>query len=170
MSEEKQFYQNYIADNNLSELSYELYRLITELKPGHIFEYGCGTGKNLKAFHLQGIVTCGLDISPMNIIKANTRNDLPFVIIGNESNLGHLANFDVAFTCSVLDHIKDIDQIIEDLKRMAKTVFLAETNSYDFEEKYYFKHDYESYGFEKLDFQWIGNDGAEYNIWKYEIH
>src|SRR5678816_3858417 len=105
MSDPKAFYKNYIADDNLSDLSYELYRLITELKPLHVFELGCGSGKNLKAFHAQGIVTCGLDISPMNIIRANTRNDLPFVIIGDDSHLGHLANFDAAFTCSVLDHI-----------------------------------------------------------------
>lgn len=166
MSDPKAFYKNYIADDNLSDLSYELYRLITELNPKHVFELGCGSGKNLKAFHSQGIVTCGLDISPMNIIRSHARNDLPFVIIGDDSNLGHLANFDVAFTCSVLDHIENIDKIIEELKRIAKTVFLAEATLHN-PELFYWNHDYESYGFVKANYEWIGQDQSTYHIWKY---
>jgi len=158
------FYKNYSADDNMSDLSYKLYELITELKPMHVFEFGCGSGKNLVAFDMQKIVTCGLDISSMNVIRSNIKNELPFVIIGNQYHLGHLANFDVAFTCSVLDHIEDIDQIIIDLKRIAKTVFLAETN--DVPSKFYFPHNYESYGFTKIDFEWTGQDGAKYFIWK----
>jgi 2-polyprenyl-3-methyl-5-hydroxy-6-metoxy-1,4-benzoquinol methylase len=158
------FYKNYSADDNMSDLSFKLYELITELKPMHIFEFGMGSGKNLVAFDMQKIVTCGLDISPMNVIRANVKNELPFVIIGNQYHLGHLANFDVAFTCSVLDHIEDIDQIIIDLKRIAKTVFLAETN--DVPSKFYFPHNYESYGFTKIDFEWTGQDNAKYFIWK----
>lgn len=159
------YYKNYVADGNMSDLSYKLYELITQCNPGHVFEFGMGVGKNLVAFDLQKIVTCGLDISPMNVIRSHIKNELPFVIIGNQYHLGHLCNFDVAFTCSVLDHIEDIDQIITDLKRIAKTVFLAETN--DVPGNFYYPHDYESYGFTKLDFEWTGEDNAKYYIWVY---
>ncbi len=160
----KEFYRNYIADNNLSSLNYMLKACILGEKPNSVFELGCGTGKNLK--ELDPIVTCGLDLSPQNITIAHYKNERQFVIIGDESHLGHLANFDVAFTCSVLDHIEYITPIITELKRIAPIVFLAEADCHA-PDKFYWAHDYQSFGFEKLDFSWIGEDGATYYIWRY---
>lgn len=161
----KQFYRNYLADDNLSELNNYLIDLILLHNPQNVFEFGCGSGKNLVDFERNGIVTAGLDISPQNITVAHYRNKLPFLMIGDESHLGHLSNFDVAFTVSVLDHIEDITKIIEELKRIAPVVFLAETN--DIPAEFYYPHNYESFGFEKIDFSWIGEDGAIYHIWKF---
>lgn len=169
----KAFYKNYLADNLVSDLSLKLAELIKLEKPNSVFEFGCGTGKNLKL--LDPIVTCGLDVSPQNVTVAHYRNERSFAIIGDETNLGHLANFDVAFTCSVLDHIEDINRIIKELKRIAPVIFLAETN--DVPGEFYFPHDYESFGFEKvlndyhytkqIEYSWVGNDKAVYNIWKW---
>ncbi len=160
----KAFYQNYRADDSMSELNYKLIDLISKESPQSIFEFGCGSGKNLQWF--PKVVTCGLDVSPQNIIVSHYRNKLPFVILGDESNLGHLSNFDVAFTCSVLDHIEYITPIISELKRMARIIFVAEAD-WHAPDRYYWSHDYGSFGFEKLDFSWIGEDGATYFIWKY---
>jgi SAM-dependent methyltransferase len=162
----KAFYRNYLADNKLDDINFKLEELIRAENPNSVFEFGCGTGKNLRLLDPQ-IVTCGMDVSPQNIIASHYRNQRTFAIIGDEYNLGHLANFDVAFTCSVLDHIEDIDRIIFELKRIAPIVFLAETN--DETGEYYFPHDYESYGFKKIhDFEWIGQDKSRYYIWKHE--
>lgn len=168
MKSAKEFYKSYRADNQISPLTFELGRLIMEEKPGEVFEFGCGSGKNLRQFDRMGIVTFGLDISILNVIEAQLTNDLPFVALGDETHLGYLTGFDVSFTCSVLDHIKDIDKIISELKRITrKVIYVAETN--DTPGKYYYPHDYESYGFEKLDFEWKSEtgDGATYHIWKY---
>ncbi len=155
MSDPKAFYKQYIADDNMSELNYKLTELIMITDPRSVFELGTGTGKNL------------LELDRNGIVIAHYRNRLPFLIVGNESHLGHLGKFDVAFTCSVLDHIQNIDVIISELKRIAPVIFLAETN--DIPAEYYYPHSYEDYGFTKLDFSWIGEDGATYGIWKYEV-
>lgn len=163
MSAEKVFYYNYLADDKLSEINNKLISLINEVNPGHVFEFGSGTSKNLKRFDC---VTCGLDISPINLLTAHLRNERQFLILGNEYHLGHLCGFDVVFTCSVLDHIEDIQRIIREFKRIGKTIFLAETN--DVPAPHYFPHDYESHGFQKIpDFTWAGEDGANYFIWKW---
>lgn len=162
---DKEFYSTYIADDNLSPLSIKLLSLIAEDKPNHVFEFGCGTGKNLSAFNLE-VCAVGMDISMMNCIIAKTRNNVPTIINGTEHYLRHLCNFDVVFTVSVLDHIKKVDDIISEFKRIAnKTVYLAETT--DCVGPHYYSHDYKRHGFEKLDFSWKSvQDGATYHIWK----
>lgn len=159
----KAFYRNYLADDTVSELNTKLSDLIKNEKPNSVFEFGCGSGKNIS---LQNCVTCGLDVSPQNIIKAHYKNYCDFLILGDEYHLGHLANFDIVFTCSVLDHIEYITEIISELKRIGKTVFLAEAD-WHAPDKFYWAHDYKSFGFEKLDYTWIGEDGATYYIWKW---
>lgn len=167
MSEAKEFYRTYLADDGPSVLSSELVNQIEELNPAHVLEFGMGTGKNLRMLDY-GIAVAGIDISFLNITHAIARNEIPCAILGDETHLRHLCNFDVVFTCSVLDHIEHIDGIIDEFKRIAnKGIFLAETN--DVPGPYYYPHDYESYGFEKIDFKWNSQsgDGADYFIWKW---
>lgn len=178
MKTPKEFYKNYLADNYISDLNRELCYLIKKENPVHVLEFGCGTGKNLHlikcividSFNNEPIPElCGMDLSFLNFTHCYTKN-IPFLTLGDETHLRHLCNFDVVFTCSVLDHIENIDGIIDEFKRIAnKCIFLAETN--DSIGKYYFPHDYESYGFEKLDYEWQSQlpegDGARYNIWKW---
>jgi SAM-dependent methyltransferase len=167
MSDPKAFYQTYRADDKLGPLNLEVIRLIKELKPTNVFEFGSGTGKNLKPLHDEGIVTFGIDISPLNFLEAHFKNGLPFVALGTEAHLGHLRSFDVAFTVSVLDHIIDVTKIIQDLKNLAPVVFLAEPQIENHLTYYYF-HDYEKFGFKDLGFRWTGEDGYEYKIWKFD--
>lgn len=166
MTPEK-FYSTYQADDNLSPLSHKLISLVDNCSPMHVLDFGCGTGKHLNALP-KHVVTCGLDISLINLIHANVRNNCNFLALGDQQHLGHLRHFDVVMTCSVLDHIEHIDKIITEFKRIAqKAIFLAETN--DVPGEYYYPHDYESYGFVKHNFQYTGEDGANYFIWEHKI-
>jgi ubiquinone/menaquinone biosynthesis C-methylase UbiE len=160
----KEYYKSYQADDFLSELSRELIAEIMKYDPVHVLEFGCGTGKHLSVLNSVGICTIGIDISPMNIYKAIHKYDLPFVACGDESYLRNLCNCDVVITCSVLDHIESVYDIIEEFKRIAnKAVILAETDSLT--GNHYFSHLYNSYGFTKTNFQYIGEDGGTYGIW-----
>lgn len=158
----KRFYQDYLADNGLSPLSQELIQLIRVGDPRSVLEFGAGTGKHLKEF--PRAKTFGIDLSLHNLIHANVKNGQNYFAIGDEDWLPKLQGFDVAFTCSVLDHIEDVDGIIKELKRIAKRVYLAETN--DTPGQFYYPHDYESYGFRRTKFEWKSTgDGATYHIW-----
>lgn len=164
----KQFYSTYQADDTLAELNRRLLEEVKKYSPVHALEFGCGSGKHLTQTALPQVVTGGLDISFLNIITARTRNSLPFLILGDETHLRHLCNFDVVFTCSVLDHIEQVDGVVRELQRIAnKAVIIAETN--DVPAPYYYPHDYESLGFTKLDYSWTSPaDGATYFIWIWE--
>lgn len=114
------------------------------------------------------IATIGIDISMINIIRANAKYELPCLVCSDETYLRNLVNIDVVFTCSVLDHIENIKDIIVEFKRICnKAVILAETQ--DIIGSYYYNHDYNSFGFEKLPFDWRSDgDGALYSIWKWK--
>lgn len=163
----KEFYKTYRADDKLSTLSSRLLYEISLFHPVHALEFGMGTGKHLNVLNIDGVATIGIDISPYNVAKAIHKYDLPCAICGDETYLRNLCNLDVVFTCSVLDHIEDITGIIDEFKRIAnRAVIIAET--VDTPSDYYYSHDFESYGFKALSFQWKGQDGAVYRIWKWE--
>jgi ubiquinone/menaquinone biosynthesis C-methylase UbiE len=170
----KEYYSKYLADDNASDLSKFLVDQILMTQPTSALEFGCGTGKNLKLirenenkYALSNTKLFGIDISLMNVIHCHIKSDLPFVAHGDEDWLPKIRNIDVCFTCSVLDHIEKVDDIIKEMQRISKYVFLAETN--DVPDEYYYPHKYESYGFKKLDFKWVGNDGSTYYVWRWGI-
>lgn len=161
----KEFYRTYLADDSLSIISKQVIGLIKEERPVHALEFGGGTGKNICA--MDGVQGMSLDISFLNLAKAHLHNNLNYQILGDESVLRHLCNFDVVFTVSVLDHIEEVKGIIGEFKRIAnKSIFLAEAIVHE-PEKYYYLHDYESFGFVRMPFTWTGEDGYEYGIWRY---
>lgn len=129
-----------------------------------MFEFGCGDGKHLRWLRSNGIETFGLDISIVNVFRAQAQDH--GYALGDERYLKFLGNFDCVLTVSVLDHIELIDEIIVQFKRIAKKViYLLETC--DTPADFYYPHDYESYGFTKLPYKWKSNgDGATYYIWK----
>lgn len=166
----KDYYRNYKADDGLMMLNHDLISHICNESPVHAFEFGCGSGKHLKVLESKGVSCFGIDISPVNVLTGIAKHELPFVSIGDESHLRHLCNFDVVFTCSVLDHVheKDFKSIVNELKRIAnRAVFVAETN--DVPGPYYYPHNYERYGFEKMlgEYPSQYGDGAMYYIWKW---
>ncbi len=160
----KEYYKTYRADDKLSDLSRELLSEVMKYDPIHVLDFGCGTGKHLSPLNGAGVCTIGIDVSPMNCMKAIHKYDLPCIICGDETYLRNLANVDVVFTCSVLDHIENVEQVINQLKRISnKAVILAETS--DYHVNHYFRHDYKKFGFMKGTFSWVGEDGATYHVW-----
>lgn len=174
----KEFYRSYIADDALAAINHQLAAEVMSFNPNHCMEFGCGTGKNLKLiekiqtnYARHNVVTIGIDVSVMNVMHAKIKHGLNYVIHGDEGLLRNMANVDVVFTCSVLDHIEDVSGIIVEFKRIAnKAVIIAETN--DVPGQYYFPHDYESFGFVDTGYQWVSDqpegDGATYRIWKWD--
>lgn len=168
MKSAKEFYRNYQADDTFSELSKYLVTEIYKYNPAHALEFGSGSGKHLSNLIKGGIDACGLDISITNVLNSHFKNENKFLILGDETNLRHLCNFDVVFTCSVLDHIEDIHDILKEFKRIAnKAVIVAETC--DIVGDYYYAHAYKALGFEPTGVYWESpSDGAKYYIWKWE--
>lgn len=165
MQTPKEFYKTYQADDSFSELSEKICKLIAQEGAVHAFEFGMGSGKHLRRLRSKGICTFGMDISILNCIRA--QSEMLNVALGDESNLRHLVNFDCVFTVSVLDHIENVSEIIGEFKRICnKAVFIAETN--DIGGPHYFPHEYESYGFRLLNFEWHSEaDGCDYHIWQW---
>lgn len=166
----KEFYRTYLADNTTGPLNDHLATLILSEDPNHVFEFGCGTGKNLRMVNAPRIGLSGMDVSLINITYATVYSPGIMFAIGDESYLRNLCNFDVVFTCSVLDHIERVDGIISEFKRICnKVVYLAET--VESPGPHYFPHDYESFGFKKVGFTWVSEkphgDGATYYIWQW---
>lgn len=167
-----QFYQNYIADDSWSKLSSRLQAEILSHHPQTAIEFGCGSSKHLDGLRKYNVTTVGIDISLMNVIRAGTKYDLMNMVYASENILPFISAADVVFTCSVMDHIKDIKWIVQHFKRIAqKAIVIAETQVEN-PTIYYYAHDYESFGFKKLDFEFMtdGNgDGNTYHIWKYHV-
>lgn len=177
MKPPKEYYSTYLADNELSDLNINLAHEVLKQNPNHVFEMGCGTGKNLKLieklqsqYARSGVSLLGIDVSFLNIIHAHVKNGLSGIMIGDENYLRNMANIDVVFTVSVLDHIPDISGIIQEFQRIAnKAVFLAECIEAD-EQKYYYSHKFENYGFKKIEGSDYFSDADRHNyaIWKWE--
>ena len=170
--EEKVYWRTYRADYPMGELNFKLMELIMEYRPKRVFEFGCGTGKNL--VFLREKLKCdvvGLDISYQNIAHCFV-NHLNNSILGDESMLPYLSGFDITFTCGVLDHIPNIEGITFQLQRMASNaVLLGETRSKS--DNHYYIHEYEDYGFQKTEYTFHSpleakGDGCDYDIWKWE--
>lgn len=166
----KTFYSTYLANDNIYEIDQMLVTEVLKHNPDEVFDFGCGTGKNLRLIRERSrkpVNLCGLDLSLLNTIYARSRNDIPFVITGDEYFLCRLRAFHTSITCSVLCHIQNIDNIVEELKRLSyKNVIIAETN--DVAGEYYYPHNYESYGFVDTGRDWYSEiNKATYKIYKY---
>jgi len=169
MTDPKQFYANYQADTIIDAVDTELAKRVLSYLPKSVFEFGSGSGKNLQLIkhNAPDCETWGLDISIVNVFQTHC-NGADCTIRGDERHIPK-RHFDVVFTCSVLDHIEDIKNIVSHFKQIArKAIILAETNS--FSENFYYQHDYESYGFEAIDFEHVSEgDGGVYKIWIKQI-
>jgi trans-aconitate methyltransferase len=167
----KSFYYNYHANNEIFEIDMMLINEVMKDHPRSVFDFGTGTGKNLRLLQdkLPTAHLCGLDMSFLNIIHARAQNNLPFLIIGEEWHLSKIRNFDMVITCSVLCHIQDISDIINEFKMIAsKSIIIAETN--DVVGEFYYPHDYESFGFIDTGKKWFSpGNGANYKIYKMGI-
>lgn len=164
----KNFYRSYQSDSVVSPLAERMMTLINQDRCVHAFEFGCGEGKHLRRLESKGVVSMGMDLSILNCIRAQSQG--LGIMYGDEKYLRHFCNADAVFTVSCLDHIEDIDGIIQELKRIAnKVVYLIETN--DVPGEFYYPHEYKKYGFDIVGDSWVSEkpdgDGATYYLLKW---
>jgi 2-polyprenyl-3-methyl-5-hydroxy-6-metoxy-1,4-benzoquinol methylase len=166
----KVYYRSYIANSVISPLNEKLVQDILSYNPKSVLEFGCGVGKNLELIGDKVDEHLGIDISTSAIEIARKKKLI--VINGDEDTLKTTKNHDIVFTCSVLDHIEEIDDIVSDFKRIANlAIVIAETNTKV--GKFYYPHDYESLGFVKTDYVYVSSQGKEeayYHIWHYKTN
>ncbi len=128
-----------------------------------IFEFGCNSGKNLNNLKLElkrkGLVLEGIDINQKAINVAHDLFNLDGAKIGDEKTLEQLTSkYDLVFTISVLCHIENIELIINNLEQISnRYVMLIETKNVVGD--YYFKHNYEKYGYKKV-FYFYSNENS----------
>jgi ubiquinone/menaquinone biosynthesis C-methylase UbiE len=181
----KTYFSHYLADDQIRQLNRDLVNEILKFEPKSCFEFGCGQGKNLALLKGLGLSKInGIDISSSAIESGRKRFALNLnanqrIYVGDENTLAEKIKhglFDVSFTCSVLDHIEHeitVDHIIADLKRISKkAVILYETQRHT-PGSFYYRHNYEDYGFTKLDYEYLskeqdGGDGSVYSMWLWE--
>ncbi len=146
----------------------ELIKEIRGMRPRLVFEFGCGAGENLNILSMADIGVQGIEINQDEVDEAH-RNGLSCVFQGDECSLRNYYpnTFDISFTIGVLDHIPDIQQVVNDLRMLTKRwIYCLETN--DIPYKHYYPHDYEALGFYKLHSYISDGDGVKYHLWRKE--
>lgn len=103
-------------------------RVINKLSPECVLEIGCNTGRNL--LYLSSVLnsTCelrGIDVNQESIDFGKNKWNLN-IETADETFLASQDSdsFDLIFTISVLDHIPDINQILNDIKRVTSRYLL----------------------------------------------
>jgi len=187
-NETKNYFRNdFMPDSEIRPINRNLVEYILSFKPETVFEFGCGTCKNLILLHrlaeksgLKKISSYGMDVNDRALDAAGQNSECKSKLIHGDEHTLHrlieedrLPKMDVVFTCGVLDHMLTVSPVISDLKRLTNKVLLCyETNS--IVGRYYFGH---NYGMEKLMkvryFKYLstkqsGGDGATYNLHIYK--
>jgi len=106
-----------------------VHNVVQSLPDAHsILEFGCGTGRNLRALRDAGHRVVGLDINEQAIKEGAGRFDLN-LLLGGEERLDEVVEkygpFDLVFTVSVLDHTPDVRRVLAKLLSVARKYFLA---------------------------------------------
>lgn len=161
----KSFYRHYVADDSINELNKMLIDEIMKYPVHTAFEFGCGTGKIMQVLNQKGVQVKGIDISAKAVEIAQAKGLDAYR--GDENDIKRMPHCDVAYTCSVLDHIPQVSKIINDLSEIAKVVIIAETT--DISARFYYSHNYEMLGFTKLKHQWHAPDKTTYHIYIMEM-
>ena len=133
------------------------------------YEFGCGTGHNMVHLENKGIKTFGSDLSEP-ATKIGIDRGL-HIVKEDESILMTLRSksFDLVYTLSVLNHIKYIDWIMEELSRIThmQRIFIESPVIPDNAHEFWYEHDYESYGLKKMAYKWESPilKNSEYGIY-----
>ena len=100
--------------------------IVSDLKPKSVFEFGCNIGRNLLAIKeaLPEIELNGIDINKDAIEEGRKHTGLNLVV-GDEQTLGYYPDrsFDFVFTISVLDHMRNIEGVLDSLIRISRKNF-----------------------------------------------
>jgi SAM-dependent methyltransferase len=96
--------------------------LVADLRPASVLEFGCNVGRNLAAIAEAAPEArlVGLDVNEAAVAAGREQTGLD-LRTGDESALAGFADgeFDLVFTVSVLDHVADVDSILDQLVRCA---------------------------------------------------
>lgn len=121
-----------------SQYRFDLAEIILETDPKKILEFGCNSGRNLRAIELSSkgwVDLYGIDMNEQAIQVGKKSYTFPGMIkfvLSDEKYLDILiesgSRFDVAFTVSVLDHNlkQDAERIYEKLTKLADRVIIVE--------------------------------------------
>ena len=96
--------------------------------PTSVVEFGCNTGRNLAAIRRVDptVVLLGIDINAKAVAWGKRTWGLD-LHVGDEAMLESMAGlFDVAFTCSVIDHLPDPERALRALTGAAHRLLLVE--------------------------------------------
>lgn len=96
-------------------------------QPQSIIELGCGNGLNLSKFSTT-IRRVGIDPFEPNIVAAKKNCPDCEIFLDCHLKLNDFADkeFDVGFTCSVLNHIENYEMAMDQLIRVCKFLYLLE--------------------------------------------
>jgi len=161
---QKEFYSGYNNGHVIYDCNKRIVGEINKLSPASVLEFGCGTGKNLNL--IEAGVRVGIDLSKVAIEEGKIHYRGLELYVGDEEYLSIFRDkeFHVSFTVSVLNHIKDIGEIVSELRRVSTTLFCME--SQDVWHEYCYSHDYRSYGFHDIGYRWRSPfTGAVYRLW-----
>ena len=126
---------------------------ISSLEPKSVFEFGSAWGKNfiLLERYIPNVRCVGVDINRKAVEIA--KNDDRDVREGDETALKDIPSksFDVAFTCSVLNHLTPYTarMIVQELRRIAKKCVVA-CECTEKDEWRWFQHPYEEWGYKDI--------------------
>ncbi len=131
---------------------YLLHRILADyivsLSPDDVFEFGCNRGLNLLNIQKKNPVinVHGCDINE-TAVKLATKAGLD-VVTDDETFVKDLPDWlDLYFTCSVLNHLPNADEIIESMKTVAKKYIVLMEAIEIPDHPRWWKHDYEKHGF-----------------------
>ncbi len=134
----------YHPQRKMSQINKKTYDYIDELEGVKtVFEFGCNVGRHLIQLRKCGYKVFGIDINATSIFEARFLNELWATELGNEASLEKIPDgaFDLVMTNSVLCHIKDIDGIIEQLKRISNN-HLVMVEAVERQGTFWWPHDY----------------------------
>lgn len=112
---------------------YELAEEVLKFSPNTVLEFGCNSGRNLAAIYKieaaiknEGIPSLtGVDMCEQAVKMAIPKHPYINYIISDEKWLeNQKEQYDVVFTCSVLDHIPDWKPVYDHLKRLARKALI----------------------------------------------
>lgn len=135
MNQEKTFYSRYWKDEHIKVNPFDVrpgewteenfvyhMRFFEPYINGSLLDFGCGDGQFLNMARKYCDSVCGVDLSNSAINKARAQYpEIEFKMIGEDGRLPYRDNhFDTICAIDVLEHILDVESVLEELNRVLK--------------------------------------------------